>query len=84
MNKTILHDIISTLVEYADELKSRPNLNEVERGELLGYAETLSVIRDACPVDERADIGLDFDVDERYLQCSTLLSIKQDSKVEKV
>lgn len=56
-------------VESADELltKGKDQLNLMERGQLLAYAEALSIIRDACTGSDLRKIGLDFDIDRKYL-----------------
>lgn len=40
---------------------------KVEYGELLAYAESLSIIKDACSGYDLAELGLDFDIDLKYL-----------------
>lgn len=62
-----LSDVVSAIVEAADEVKNKTKQNAQDYGRLLGYAEALSIIRDSCDADDLPDIGLDFDIDERYL-----------------
>lgn len=64
-----LREIVENIMEAADELlaKGRDNLNLVELGQLLAYAEALSIIRDALAGYDLAAVSLDFDIDEKYL-----------------
>ncbi len=65
--KNKITEIVEAIKENADEITNQDILNEVEYGTLLGYAEALSIIRDACTDMNLSEIGLDFDIDERYL-----------------
>lgn len=69
MNENHLKEIIENIIEAADALlnKGRANLDPVEYGELLAYAESLCIIRDALSGYDLAAVGLDFDIDEKYL-----------------
>ena len=67
MNKNLIIEIVENIKENADELKAKEKLNDVEYGELLGYAEALSIIKDAHAGYDLKEIGLDFDIDEKYL-----------------
>ena len=67
MNKDLLVEIVENIKEQADELRQQDSRNEVEYGTLLGLAESLSIIKDACAGDDLAGIGLDFDIDKKYL-----------------
>ena len=67
MNKNLMREIVENIKEYADELKNKNELNSVEYGELLGYAESLTIIKDTCAGYDIQEIGLDFDIDKRYL-----------------
>ena len=62
-----IRDIVTLIMEEADEIRSRENRSEMEFGELLAYAEALCIIRDVCHPDDLAKIGLDFDIDAKYL-----------------
>lgn len=66
MNKNILEQIVSDIVQEADELKSKKK-NDYEEGQLLAFASVLDIIKSACAGYDLKEIGLDFDVDERYL-----------------
>lgn len=69
MNKNQLREIVENIKESADELiqKGKDNLDLVEKGQLLGYAEALTIIKDAISEDNAAVVGLDFDIDAEYL-----------------
>lgn len=65
----LIREIVENITEAADELRSkgRENLDHMEFGELLAYAESLCIIQDAFAGRDLAEIGLAFDVDKRYL-----------------
>ncbi len=67
ISKEILADIVQSIIESADEIAGKETRDSQDYGELLGYAESLSIIRDVCDTDLLKDIGLDFDIDKRYL-----------------
>ncbi len=67
MNKNIMTQIVEDIVEAADEIKRQESIDAQDYGELLAYAECLSIIRDACSAYNLSEIGLDFDIDKRYL-----------------
>ncbi len=67
MSENILIEIIENIKEAIDELKKMPNRDEVEYGELLAYAECLSIIKDANAGYDLKKLGLDFDIDAEYL-----------------
>lgn len=69
MNEHQLKEIIENIAEASDELlaKGRKNLDLVERGQLIAYAESLCIIQDALSGYDLGAVGLDFDVDQRYL-----------------
>lgn len=62
-----MQEIVECIVEQADELSCKEHKNDMDRGILLGLAESLSIIRDACAGYDLSEIGLDFDIDEKYL-----------------
>ncbi len=68
MNENLTREIVEGIVEAADELLSMESRNEIQQGQLIAYAETLSIIRDAFAGYDLAAIGLDFDIDEKYLR----------------
>lgn len=67
MSKDIIIEIVENIKEAADELKSQNSRTKVEYGELLAYAESLTIIKDACSGYNLKELGLDFDIDKRYL-----------------
>ena len=67
MNKNLMREIVEGITGAADELLEKKDRDLVEQGQLIAYAEALSVIRDACAGYDLAGIGLDFDIDAKYL-----------------
>ncbi len=67
MSNEILADIVAEIIEAANEIRDKKNQDSQDYGQLLAYAETLSIIRDACDPDVLDEIGLGFDIDKRYL-----------------
>lgn len=67
MNKNLMEEIVEGIVEDADELLAKKDRDLVEQGQLIAYAESLCIIRDACAGYDLAEIGLDFDIDAKYL-----------------
>lgn len=67
MSNEKLSDIIAAIIDAADEIKSKKEIDSQDFGQLLAYSETLSIIKDACDPDILEDIGLNFDIDKRYL-----------------
>ena len=67
MNKNIMLEIVEGITDSADELLEKKDRSDMEQGQLLAYAEALSIIRDAWAGNDLSDIGLDFDIDSRYL-----------------
>lgn len=67
MNKNIMLEIVEGITDSADELLKKRDRSDMEQGQLIAYAEALSIIRDACAGYDLKEIGLDFDIDSRYL-----------------
>lgn len=67
VNKNLMREIVENIIDAADELLERYDKDLLVQGQLIAYAETLSIIRDACAGYDLAEIGLDFDIDGRYL-----------------
>lgn len=67
MGVNSIKSIVEYIVEELDELKGKETLTDMEFGQLLAYAESLSIIQSVCAGYDLAEIGLDFDVDEKYL-----------------
>ena len=68
MNKNVLKEIVDEIIGSANELLEMDNRDLVQEGELIAYAESLSIIRDACAGYDLSEIGLDFDIDSKYLR----------------
>lgn len=66
MSNDRLYDIVTAIVESADEIKGKAKADAQDYGQLLAYAESLSIIRDVYDGD-LSEIGLNFDIDKRYL-----------------
>ena len=62
-------DKIKQIIEYIkaniDEIKKLDD--QVSYGTLLGYVETLSIIKSVYDEDQWKELGLNFDEDEEYL-----------------
>jgi hypothetical protein len=67
MNKNNIREMVEGIVDAADELLAKTDRDLVEQGQLIAYAESLSIIRDACAGYDLKEIGLDFDIDAKYL-----------------
>ena len=67
MTTNALSDVIAAIIEAADEIRGKSDQDSQDYGQLLAYAETLSIIRDACDPDDLKEVGLDFDIDKRFL-----------------
>lgn len=68
MNKELLKEIVDNIKESADELLDRnKKMDLVEQGELIAYAEVLNIIQDSVSGYDVKEVGLDFDIDNRYL-----------------
>lgn len=67
MSNDALKDVVAAIIESADEVKQNASQDLMDFGQLLAYAEALCIIQDACDPDVLKKIGLDFDVDGRYL-----------------
>lgn len=63
----LIHDLVFQLIESGDELKDKKERNECEFGVLLGYMEALRFIQTSLTEEEVKSVGLNFDVDEWYL-----------------
>ena len=63
----LLQGIVENITEWIVELKSKEHLTALEYGQLLAFVESLSIIRDACAGYDLTALGLDFDLDQKYL-----------------
>lgn len=66
MSDGVLIEIIENIKEAAAERK-KEKIDDVGYGELIGLAESLSIIQDACAGYDLKSLGLDFDIDKTYL-----------------
>ena len=66
MNMDLMTEIVENIKEMADKMKAKAS-DDVAYGQLLAYAETLTIIKGAFAGQDLAEIGLDFDIDKRYL-----------------
>lgn len=69
INLNHVREIVECITGAADELlgKGKANLNLVEQGQLIAYAESLCIIRDALAGYDLHEVSLDFDIDAKYL-----------------
>lgn len=67
ISKERMADIVAAIVEASDEILNKSERDSQDFGQLLAYAESLSIIRDSIDPDLLEDIGLDFDIDKKYL-----------------
>ena len=69
MNENLLGEIVENIVEAADEIRAKrlENRDPMEQGQLIAYAESLCIVQDALSGYDLGAVGLDFDVDQRYL-----------------
>ena len=67
MTTNALSDAVAAIIEAADEIHGKEQRDPQDYGQLLAYAETLSILRDACDPDSLEEIGLNFDIDKRFL-----------------
>ena len=63
----IIREITENIMEAADELRAKDQRDPLEQGQLIAYAEALSIIQDALAGYDLREISLDFDIDARYL-----------------
>ncbi len=61
-----LRQIIESIIAVADE-RLQEDGSPYVNGELIGYAESLTIIQEQLSEDERKQYGLDFDIDNKYM-----------------
>lgn len=61
-----LMQIIESIIEVADERRSEEKTPAIY-GELVGYAEALTIIQEQLTDEERKKYKLDFDIDKKYM-----------------
>lgn len=67
MNHDILTEIVENIVVSADEVRKKEKKDAHDFGQLLAYAEALGIIKDLCDEETIKAVGLDFDIDAKYL-----------------
>lgn len=67
MSTDALRDVVLSIIEAADEIKQKGTQDLMDFGQLLAYSEALCIIQGMCDPDVLEEIGLNFDVDKRYL-----------------
>lgn len=63
----LLKEIVENIKEAADELIQIDGKKLLDQGQLIAYAECLCIIRDSLAGYDLSHIGLDFDIDTKYL-----------------
>ena len=66
-NTDLIIEIIENVKELADKLKHENYSDKVATGQILAYAEVLGIIKGAYAGEDMKALGLDFDIDKRYL-----------------
>ena len=68
MSIHLVYEATEGIREQADELLlKKENLTAYEQGLLFAYADSLGIIKSAFAGYDAAEIGLDFDIDGKYL-----------------
>lgn len=68
--KYLIKDVVAETLELADELKSGKQ-TETTFWQLFAYCSVLSIIKSAYAGYDLDDIGLNFDIDAKYLLKNT-------------
>lgn len=66
MDREHLKDLILNIMHEADGTLQEAD-SDVRYGELLGYAEVLTIIKEAIEPDDWEYYNLDFDVEKKYI-----------------
>lgn len=69
MSDYVLMEIIDNIKELLEEIaqKDKAELTEWDLAPKFAYAECLQIIHDDIPEELRAKVGIDIDIDSRYL-----------------
>ena len=68
MSIHLVYEAVEGIREQADELLSRKEtLDAYEQGLLFAYADSLGIIKGSFADYDAAELGLDFDIDQKYL-----------------
>lgn len=60
-------EVVEGITELADEIKKKEDKNDIDNGQLIAYAEALSIIKASCTGYDLKELGLDYDIDKKYL-----------------
>lgn len=66
-NLNIIKQIVEDIIENIDEIAKLKEKSNLDKGQLIAYVETLSIIQSAMGERDFKEIGLDFDVDKKFL-----------------
>lgn len=68
INENHLKEIVECITSAADELLEKSDKDLMDQGQLIAYAESLCIIRDALAGYDLNKVSLDFDIDAKYLK----------------
>ena len=68
INENHLKEIVECITSAADELLEKSDKDLMDQGQLIAYAESLCIIRDALTGYDLSKVSLDFDIDAKYLK----------------
>ena len=68
INENHLKEIVECITSAADELLEKSDKDLMDQGQLIAYAESLCIIRDALAGYDLRKVSLDFDIDAKYLK----------------
>lgn len=68
INENHLKEIVECITREADELLEKSDKDLMDQGQLIAYAESLCIIRDALAGYDLSKVSLDFDIDAKYLK----------------
>ena len=63
-----VREIVECITSAADELLEKSDNDLMDQGQLIAYAESLCIIRDALAGYDLSKVSLDFDIDAKYLK----------------
>lgn len=70
INLCLIRQVVEEIIREADELKAQAGnecKDDMAFGQLLAYSEALCIMQSAFTGYDFKELGLDFDVDKRYL-----------------
>ena len=68
INENHLKEIVECITSAADELLEKSDKDLMDQRQLIAYAESLCIIRDALAGYDLSKVSLDFDIDAKYLK----------------